>query len=207
MIRRHDHTHFTFSKMENGASTGMTAGIRAIDIVIAFALRHADASSTGRPVPWLAERLHISSRTPYESLQRLQELRLLRSTDLSIVQEQMSELLIAGARFMFPARAGAIRGGIPTASSAAPLTDVFPPAEGELAFVWPAPNGVLRGASIEPLHRSVPQLALELPEFHADMAIVDALRISDPRLQREAAGMLRSRLGVIGDAAGGGSIR
>lgn len=183
-----------FQKRKTGHQCTMSQGIRAIDVVVAFGLRHADDSSHGRPVPWLAEALGVSSRTPFESLARLRDLRLIRPSDLSMTGPAMAELLIAGARYMFPAAAGPIRGGVPTASSAQPLVNAFPGSEGELAYVWPSAEGSMRGASIEPLHRAVPGLALRNPEFHADLALIDALRLTEPRLHREAARLLRERI-------------
>jgi len=167
--------------------------IRPIDVVIMLMLRVATEHDRSRPVAWLASELAVSSRLPYESLQRLAELRLVRS-DNTLVAPAFLTFIESAAPYVFPVSPGPIVGGMPTASSAAPLTDIFVATEGELAFVWPDAEGSLRGATVEPLHRSVPALARKHPQFYADIALVDGLRMQQPRIRREARKLLHGRL-------------
>lgn len=167
-------------------------GIKPIDVVVAVALRHADTVRRARATSWLAEELAVSTRMSHESLKRLKALRLVTDANVPLLPPLM-KFLAAGAAITFPVEAGPIAGGVPTASSAPPLTELFGKTEGELAFVWPDAEGELRGAAIEPLHRSVPNVARSLPGFYEDIALVDGLRIWNPRVRREAERMLAAR--------------
>jgi hypothetical protein len=170
-------------------------GIRAIDIVILLVLRHANDEQLSRRGVWLAEELDVSTRLPHESLKRLRALRMVGSGGF-VNKRSLLGLLVAAAPFVFPAPVGPIDRGIPTAASAAPLTSVFPEATGELALVWPDAHGTMRGSTLEPLHRSVPDIAGRSAEFYADIALVDGLRLSDPRIRREARRLLAQRFEI-----------
>jgi hypothetical protein len=60
--------------------------------------------------------------------------------------------------------------------------------------VWPYEDGPVRGYSFAPLHKNVPQAALEDSKFYELLALVDALRDGRAR-ERELAGReLKKRL-------------
>jgi hypothetical protein len=61
-------------------------------------------------------------------------------------------------------------------------------------YVWPDPQGVVRGQAIAPLYRSVPQAASNDPELYALLSLIDALRVGRVREQRLAASELEKRL-------------
>ncbi len=61
-------------------------------------------------------------------------------------------------------------------------------------YVWPDPQGVVRGQAIAPLYRSVPQAASNDPEFYALLSLIDALRVGRVREQRLAASEHEKRI-------------
>jgi hypothetical protein len=67
--------------------------------------------------------------------------------------------------------------------------------------VWPFAEGPVRGCSFAPLHKNVPQAALEDSRLYELLALVDALRGGRAR-ERDLAGReLKKRLEAPPDAA------
>ena len=83
--------------------------------------------------------------------------------------------------------------GLPTAHSAEPLKSKLVASPSEV-YVWPDPQGAVRGQAITPLYRSVPQAASNDPELYALLSLIDALRVGRVREQRLAASELEKRL-------------
>lgn len=167
-------------------------GIRPVDVVILVLLRDAQRNERVPSMRWLAAELSASTKTPHDSLARLRDLQLIREHE--VVGPVFLDLCCQAMRFIAPAIAGPIERGTPTSSSAEPLSSVFPSSGVELAFVWPDGRGDHRGASIEPLHRSVPDIARRRPWFHEEMSLIDGLRMREPRIRREAKHMLEQRV-------------
>jgi hypothetical protein len=104
------------------------------------------------------------------------------------------EFLLHGIRYAFPAEKGAMTRGVPTGYAAPPLLESIA-ASSEPPPVWPYADGPVRGYSFAPLHKNVPQAALEDSKFYELLALVDALRDGRAR-ERELAGReLKKRLG------------
>ena len=106
---------------------------------------------------------------------------------------QLLRFLDGGVRFAFPAEPGPLARGIPTAASAQPLRKhlaVSPDGE----FVWAHPEGPLMGQAIVPLYETVPAAALQRPELHELLGLVDALRLGAVRVHEFAMRELRTRL-------------
>ncbi|MEG3936481.1 hypothetical protein QT990_35470 [Microcoleus sp. T3_B1] len=61
-------------------------------------------------------------------------------------------------------------------------------------YVWPDPQGVVRGQAIAPLYRSVPQAASNDPKLYALLSLIDAIRVGRVREQRLAASELEKRI-------------
>lgn len=66
-----------------------------------------------------------------------------------------------------------------TSHSAPAFAGVFAP--GSTDFVWPHPNGTLRGIGVEPLHSSVPFAAMQDAGLYELLALFDALRVGKAR--------------------------
>jgi hypothetical protein len=164
------------------------------DLVIALMLVRAESDS-GRNIPALSASLGASTSVVHDSLRRLVRAGLVRPRTHAPVRPHLLEFLEHGLRFVFPADLGRVTRGVPTASSAPPLDAVFGHGETENEFVWPAATGQLRGTSLQPLHPGVPAASLRDPDLYQLLAVLDGLRVQDPRVRKEAVREIRQRLG------------
>lgn len=104
-------------------------------------------------------------------------------------RRNLAEFILHGLKYVFPAKAGTLQRGIPTAF-AAPMLKGQLLSAGEDIYVWPHADGHERGLSIEPLFKSVPEAAQKDERLYEYLALVDAVRLGN---QREA-GLARERL-------------
>jgi hypothetical protein len=102
------------------------------------------------------------------------------------------EFLLHGLKYVFPAQWKGLTRGVPTSLGAPPLQRHF--GDVEQPPVWPHAMGKTRGEGLLPLYRSVPDVALEDPEFYEWMALVDALRSGRGRERQLATSELQRRL-------------
>ena len=101
------------------------------------------------------------------------------------------EFLEHGLRYVFPARPGNVKRGVPTAHSG-PILSAEIDRDGG-AYVWASPNGTVRGREIEPLVPRASELPERSPRTYEALSLVDALRVGRAR-ERELAGRaLRER--------------
>ena len=105
----------------------------------------------------------------------------------------LSEFVIYGARIVFVPERTPATIGVPTSHSAPAFAGVFAPGSGD--YVWPHPNGKVRGEGIEPLHPCVPFAASQDAKLYEMLALFDALRVGRARER----GMARDRLKAILD--------
>lgn len=105
----------------------------------------------------------------------------------------LAEFALHGAKYAFPAVKLPLAVGVPTSHSAPAFAGVFAP--GSTDFVWPHPNGSVRGVGIEPLHPSVPFAAMQDARLYEMLALFDALRVGKARER----GMALERLEALID--------
>lgn len=105
----------------------------------------------------------------------------------------LAEFALHGAKYAFPAEKLPLVVGVPTSHSAPAFAGVFAP--GSTDFVWPHPNGSVRGVGVEPLHPSVPFAAMQDAKLYELLALFDALRVGKARER----GMALERLQALID--------
>lgn len=105
----------------------------------------------------------------------------------------LAEFAVHGAKYAFPAVKLPLVVGVPTSHSAPAFAGVFAP--GSTDFVWPHPNGSMRGVGVEPLHPSVPFAAMQDAKLYEMLALFDALRVGKARER----GMALERLQALID--------
>lgn len=105
----------------------------------------------------------------------------------------LAEFALHGAKYAFPAVKLSLVIGVPTSHSAPAFAGVFAP--GSTDFVWPHPNGSVRGVGVEPLHPSVPFAAMQDAKLYELLALFDALRVGKARER----GMALERLQALID--------
>ena len=103
------------------------------------------------------------------------------------------EFIAYGARYVFPARKGEVTRGIGTAFSA-PMLRSHLISAGELDLVWPDAYGRSRGQAVEPLFKSSPHAVQRDPVLYELLALVDAIRLGQPRERMLATELLEKRL-------------
>jgi hypothetical protein len=91
----------------------------------------------------------------------------------------LAEFALHGAKYAFPGVRLPLAVGVPTSHSAPAFAGVFAP--GSSDFVWPHPNGSVRGIGVEPLHPSVPFAAMQDVKLYEMLALFDALRVGKAR--------------------------
>jgi len=103
------------------------------------------------------------------------------------------ELITHGLKYVFPVKPGPLARGIPTAAAAPVMQEKLKSADGP-SCVWPDPQGELQGQALKPLFKSVPDAARRDPELYDLLALVDAIRLGNPRESRIAQQLLEERL-------------
>ncbi len=159
--------------------------------------RHAFWQPDSYSVRSLAEALGLSKSEVSNSIIRSSESGLVtKSLELSSSRVQakaLFEFLVYGLKYVFPAKPGPLARGMAT-SFAAPALKGKVLSGGSLRFVWPYAEGHDSGQSIEPLFKSAPIAAERDEELYAYLALVDAVRIGNPREAQVARDELEARM-------------
>jgi DNA-binding Lrp family transcriptional regulator len=143
----------------------------------------------------LADSLGISASEVHAALKRCQVSGLYDSYLKKIRNAAVLEFLIHGIKYVFPAQPGAIGRGMPTAHSSEPLKDLVV-SDPSNTYVWASPNGNVRGQTINPLYKSVPEAAKNDSELYQMLSLVDAIRAGRAREQQIACQELEKRLAM-----------
>lgn len=111
----------------------------------------------------------------------------------SPVRPALLEFILHGVRYIWPATAGPVKRGVPTAFGAEPLASQLTVAPGE-APVWAHPAGSAKGPTLSPLYRTAPHAALKDPALHRLLALLDALRTGRARERTLAIKLMEAEL-------------
>jgi hypothetical protein len=132
----------------------------------------------------LAKTLFISSSEAHASLARARLAQLAGTHEqegsISLLREPFRELLLHGARFVFPPIIGPLVRGMPTAQGSPALQDLLV-STNEPPPVWPYSKGISRGMALHPLYPTVPRAAEKDPQLYRALALFDALRAGRAR--------------------------
>jgi len=145
----------------------------------------ADAAEEGAySVRSLAEALGVSKSEVSNSINRLYGAGLAvkdrRSGRPRPKMKAVAEFIVSGLKYVFPVKPGPLARGVAT-GFAAPVLDGKLFSAGESKFIWPDAEGRDSGQSIEPLFRSVPYAIRQDKDLYAYLALVDAIRLGNPR--------------------------
>ena len=165
------------------------------DIVILLKLVAKAAANS----PWnfasLAKELYMSSSEVHAGFKRAVKSQLIHPQTREPNVNALSEFIIHGLRYVFPAERGEMTRGLPTAHSFGPLKDVLADNQ-EIPPVWPYAKGNTWGQSFLPLYESVPRAAESDQCLYELLALVDAVRGGRARERNLAVKELKKRLGV-----------
>lgn len=141
----------------------------------------------------LAESIQASSSVVYEALKRCHQSHLYNTQRRKLLTGALQEFLVHGLKYVFPASAGVITRGIPTAHSAEPLKDLLL-VDPSSTYVWASIHGKVKGQAIKPLYRRVPDIVNQDPQFYELLSLVDSLRVGKIREVEIATAELNKRL-------------
>lgn len=145
----------------------------------------------------LAGELFISASEMSKSLSRCRDSGLLYWNDLEkrVNRPALVEFLAHGIRYVFPPQKNGLVRGIPTASSAKPLSAYFVE-DKDPPTVWPYPEGTARGISFLPLYAGAPKAALADERMYELLALCDAVRGGRTRERKMAIDLIGKALNV-----------
>jgi hypothetical protein len=143
----------------------------------------------------MAEDLAISASQVFAAVKRCELAGLVARHDDSHVARalELTEFVLHGVRFAFPAALGPISRGMPTASAGPYLSTVLI-ASVEGPPVWPYADGQSRGPAVTPFYPALPRAAARDSEFYNVLTLVDAIRIGGARDREIATNELRKKL-------------
>lgn len=105
------------------------------------------------------------------------------------------EFISHGIKYVFPVKPAELARGQATAFDASVLKGVLQ-SSAEFKLVWPDPHGREMGQAIKPLFKTAPMAAEQDPQLYAYLALVDAIRLGNPREAKLAQQLLDQRLKV-----------
>jgi hypothetical protein len=147
--------------------------------------------------PWkqseVADELAISRAELSNSLDRCFDVGLIDGDKRIPQRAALLDFIQYGLKYVFSTKPGPLCRGIPTSHSAPPLAKKIVSDVAD-AYVWPSPDGEMRGQEIEPLYPSVPIAIKNAPKLYEMLALVDAIRVGRVRERKLAIDELKNRL-------------
>ncbi len=164
-------------------------GMRPQDIVILLKI-HSNSQ-----LNWqfrdLSKGLGISVSEISESLNRSHIAGLVDESRRKVYRQSLMEFIEHGLHYVFPQVPGTMVTGVPTAHSHPFFKAHF---AGEFDYVWPDPEGSVRGLSIHPLHKGVPEAAKIDLQLYKWLAAIDIIRVGRVREIQMALSELKSEI-------------
>lgn len=151
-------------------------GMRPQDIVIL--LKITTMNSDDWQLKDLANSLYISNSEVSESLGRSVYANLIDFEKRNVHRRNLLDFLIHGMKYVFPAQAGILTRGVPTAHSH-PFMQSF--ISSEQAYVWSSPSGSALGQAIEPFYANQVKATEEDVELYRLLALLDVIRVGKLR--------------------------
>jgi hypothetical protein len=180
-----------YLNIEWNSSMISTVNLRPQDVVVLLKL--ALIGDKRPPYLKIAQELHMYPSEVYTSIKRARASQLVQGLQDRVNRSALLEFVIHGLRYSFPPERGALTRGLPTAYAAPPLRGKIEGGDDPYP-VWPYVEGPARGYSFSPLHKNVPQAALEDAKLYELLALVDAIRDGRARERTAAIHELKQRL-------------
>lgn len=142
----------------------------------------------------LGDELNLSSSQIQYALERLDYSHLFDKGGRYLRLYEIEEFVSHGVRYAFAARPGPLKRGTPAAMSAPVGKELFVSSGRGPGYIWPNPEGEIRGQEIEPLYDDVPILIERRPELYDWLALIDIIRIGSARERGVAAQEFADRI-------------
>lgn len=111
----------------------------------------------------------------------------------------LKDFIIHGLPYVFYPVRGELTRGMPTMHGAEPLASEVV-ADGEPIPVWPDSRGTVRGMTLEPIFKSVPEAARNDQRLYELLVLVDAIRAGNTRERKIAMDLLEKEFDYDKDA-------
>jgi hypothetical protein len=151
-------------------------GMRPQDVVILLKILTNDGAR------WqyrdLAASLSISVSEVSESLNRSHIAGLIDETKKKVRRQSLMEFIEHGLHYVFPQLPGRLVTGVPTAHSHPFFIKKL---VSDMNYVWPDPDGSVKGLAIQPLHRSVTKAIQKDDLLYRLLASIDIIRVGNTR--------------------------
>lgn len=138
----------------------------------------------------ISSELEISQGEVAKSLSRLKKSGFI--LDKRVNKSAVTEFLIHGLKYTFPADIGSLTVGVPTAVSAPVFKNKILQDEDDI-YVWPSSKGTVRGQALTPFYSQLAEAALKDEKFYELVSIVEALRMGRARERKIAESELREK--------------
>lgn len=132
--------------------------------------------------------LEVSSAEVSHGMKRL-KLSSLLTSDGDISKEACIEFLIHGLKYIFPPEFGPHSIGIPTAFARPGFK--FVSFKKDEIFVWPHPEGEIKGAALKPFYPTLPNACLKDEKLYTLASLVEMIRAGRSREQEIGSRELR----------------
>jgi len=143
----------------------------------------------------IANALSMSASEVSEALNRSKIAKLVDVTKRSVNGKALTEFLIYGLKYVFPAEPGRNVRGIPTAHSAQPVKKRI--TNSRESYVWQYSNGTHRGQAVEPLYKTVPSCVADDKVLYELLVLTDAIRIGRDQVRDIAIDELKKILAFV----------
>jgi hypothetical protein len=171
----------------------MNMELKPQDVVVLLKL--VNYGNKRPPYSQMAKDLGLSPSEVHAAVSRARHANLLVESKDGIVPNKpaLLEFLVHGLKYAFSSSRGEITRGIPTSYAASPLKGKIVMGD-DLPPVWASPKGNVRGYSLSPLYKTVPDAAQRDPRLYEMLALVDAIRDGRARERQLATEELQARL-------------
>jgi hypothetical protein len=143
----------------------------------------------------LAYELRMSASEVHKGVGRLDHARLFNKQTKRPHRRACEEFLVHGVKYAFAPDVGPVTRGVPTGFAAPVLSHPLSPESAEMeAYVWPHPEGLVRGTALAPLFPAAVEAARHDEALYAALALLDAMRIGRARERSLAEKMLLETL-------------
>lgn len=163
--------------------------LKGRDMLVLFHLLECDQGWSYRSV---GNELGLDPAVIHRAVASLGEAGLI-DADRNLNRPYIEEFLVHAAKFVFPARLGALSRGVATGWGAPPLSALLA-SSSEPPPVWPSAGGVIRGPAVEPIIDDAVERSERDPGLREWLALVDAIRVGGARDRELAAAQIGERV-------------
>ena len=163
--------------------------LQSLDFVLALKLFLWEKQATTFEI--LGRELSVSPSGVFRSYERAVQAGLI-TAERKVKKKALLEFTVYGAKYAYYVKPGVLTRGMPTAHAAPPLSQSI--MSDDTIPVWPDPEGSVRGYTVTPMYKTVPEAAKRDRELYELLALIDALRIGRTRERQLAQDELTRRL-------------